>query len=416
MKGNSRLLTKNMNEALKFAIENGIINLSYVQDKYEMNKREKILSYHKWAISQGKDGKWRTYIPDGPNGRRMIKKSSKADLEDAVIAFYQKKKEESEDKEQYKFKRRFEIWVERQKMCERSDNTIYKYQADYKRFFEGRKIEDMDIRKIDDAIIMSTFKEVLQEKGIPFRALKGAFGYVNGVFEKSIIDRVTTENPCKYVDLPLLKKYCKEKANNCSERRTVSESEKEKIFKKIERSSNVIKYAVEFAFCTGMRVGELSSLKWEDIDYKKNTVTIRSSEKHSRLTNEYYISLTKNEKIRVVPLTDDMKNILKRAKKYEVKNNWISEFVFSGECGRIHARTISDWMRNNTMTKEFENTKSIHAIRRTINSNMRCSGVPAPVAASILGHTEKVNEENYTYDVTSMEEKSKILKAAYGSI
>lgn len=42
-------------EALKFAIENGIINVSYIQDEFEMNKREKILSKHRWAISQGKE-------------------------------------------------------------------------------------------------------------------------------------------------------------------------------------------------------------------------------------------------------------------------------------------------------------------------------------------------------------------------
>ena len=34
------------------------------------------------------------------------------------------------------------------------------------------------------------------------------------------------------------------------------------------------------------------------------------------------------------------------------------------------------------------------------------------VAASLLGHTEKVNEENYTYDVSSMEEKSKFMECA----
>lgn len=100
---------------------------------------------------------------------------------------------------------------------------------------------------------------------------------------------------------------------------------------------------------------------------------------------------------------------MKRTKEYESKNNWICEFVFSANNGRIHARTISDWIRNNTATKEFEKSKSIHAIRRTVNSNMRCAGVPAPVAASILGHTEKVNNENYTYDITNMEEKMKIL-------
>lgn len=47
-----------------------------------------------------------------------------------------------------------------------------------------------------------------------------------------------------------------------------------------------------------------------------------------------------------------------------------------------------------------------------MNSNMKCAGVSGTVAASLLGHTEKVNEENYTYDVSSMEEKSKFMECA----
>lgn len=64
------------------------------------------------------------------------------------------------------------------------------------------------------------------------------------------------------------------------------------------------------------------------------------------------------------------------------------------------------------MSNEFCSVKSIHAIRRTINSNMKCQGVPTAVAASILGHTERVNEENYTYDITSMADKLNILEKA----
>ena len=98
-----------------------------------------------------------------------------------------------------------------------------------------------------------------------------------------------------------------------------------------------------------------------------------------------------------------------RVKKVEMKNGFLGEFVFSNENGRIHAGTISDCARNRTMSKEFCNTKSIHAIRRTLNSNLRCSGMSATVAASILGHSEKVNEENYTYDVSNMDYKTEII-------
>lgn len=54
--------------------------------------------------------------------------------------------------------------------------------------------------------------------------------------------------------------------------------------------------------------------------------------------------------------------------------------------------------------------KSIHAIRRTVNSNMRCNGVPDTVAASILGNTPEVNTKFYTYDVMEFEKKKKFLK------
>jgi hypothetical protein len=40
---------------------------------------------------------------------------------------------------------------------------------------------------------------------------------------------------------------------------------------------------------------------------------------------------------------------------------------------------------------------------------MRCSGVSATVAASLLGHTAEVNEQYYTFDVSSLQEKAKIV-------
>ena len=48
-------------------------------------------------------------------------------------------------------------------------------------------------------------------------------------------------------------------------------------------------------------------------------------------------------------------------------------------------------------------------MRRTLNSKMRCEGVSSIVASSILGHTEGVNNSNYTYDVSSLEYKSSII-------
>ena len=53
--------------------------------------------------------------------------------------------------------------------------------------------------------------------------------------------------------------------------------------------------------------------------------------------------------------------------------------------------------------------KGIHAYRKTLNSKMRCDGVSSTVAASLLGHTKEVNEQYYTFDITSLREKADII-------
>lgn len=49
-----------MDELLKYALEHGMINMSYIQEQIKMNKRRELLEQHPYNIWEGKDGKWRT--------------------------------------------------------------------------------------------------------------------------------------------------------------------------------------------------------------------------------------------------------------------------------------------------------------------------------------------------------------------
>lgn len=40
---------------------------------------------------------------------------------------------------------------------------------------------------------------------------------------------------------------------------------------------------------------------------------------------------------------------------------------------------------------------------------MRCEGVSAPVAATLLGHFSEVNQEYYTFDVSDLDGKTKVV-------
>ena len=79
-------------ELLQYALDHGMINMSYVQEQIEMNKRKELLRKHPYAIWEGKDGKRRTYLPD-QTSRRMIKRSTRKSIEDAVVEYYRSLKE-----------------------------------------------------------------------------------------------------------------------------------------------------------------------------------------------------------------------------------------------------------------------------------------------------------------------------------
>ena len=77
-------------ETLKTAGQSGKIELSDVQNYIAMLTKKNILSNHKYSIFEGKDGKWRTHVPDATksDGRRLIKRNTREALEDAIVEAY----------------------------------------------------------------------------------------------------------------------------------------------------------------------------------------------------------------------------------------------------------------------------------------------------------------------------------------
>ena len=95
----------NINDLLKYIAENGMIDLTYVQEQIEMKKREEILRRHQYSIwHNDKENVWYSYLPEDskPNNRKKIKRKKKRDLEDAICDYYQSMQNEHEETEQSK--------------------------------------------------------------------------------------------------------------------------------------------------------------------------------------------------------------------------------------------------------------------------------------------------------------------------
>lgn len=396
-------------QLLSFILDNGIIRRDAIEQVTQMKEQELYLTYHKYKVWYGKDGYWKTKICS--NGKlKLIKKKRMEDLKAYLNSLYA-------DQVDHSFKAIFFDWVKRQELCGRSSNTIIKYISDYNRFFANYAIENINIRDISDTILSEHISSVLKDHPIRWRALLNIWGYLNGMFEKCIRDRVIFSNPCNFVDLELFKKNCQETTFRTVQDRTLTNEEqsilKEKLINPGTNNSNQIAaFAIELALYTGMRVGELVALSWDDIVPSEGIILIRHSEKYDRSTKTYSISTTKNNKIRYFPLTTNIVDLLERVESYERHHEWFGDYIFMDSKGRIHANVVSSSIRNRTMNGSFSTPKSIHSIRRTFNSNLRKNGVSNVVAASLLGHTPEVNDGNYTYDVETLNNKKKYVTDA----
>lgn len=390
---------------LKLAIENGIIDSSYVKAQVDNMRRDYILRNHKYAITACKNGKFYSFLPKPGGGKKQIKRNSREEVEDVIVQFY--KNEESNH--QTTFMDVYNEWrTFKDQMV--SDNTVVKYNTDCDRFFTYSDFAYLPIKNITEDEISVFIKNTTTELFLAKKATKSLFGYLHNTFLFGCRHKYIENDPMQFLASKDFYKYCTESTRSQKEQ-VINNKDwellQEKFKKDHEKNPNYIPiYAVEFAALTGMRVGEISALTWDCIfdDY----FLINKSEKYNRKTGEYYISKTKTMKDRIFPITDEIRDVLQTVKKIEMQNGYISEFVFSNENGRIHTNVISSCLKNKCRQLGITE-KGIHAYRKTLNSKMRLNGVSAIVAGSLLGNSKEVNDEYYTFDISNLAEKQGII-------
>lgn len=413
LKGEDNIDKIETNQLLQDALNKGIINISDVQEQLFMSKLNDIIKMHKFKIWQGNNGFWYTYLPDDtkPNGRRLIKKKTEDKIHISLIEFYDSEKQ----KNIITFRDCFLSYRELKSEIV-SSNTLNKYDSDYKRFFEETWLESYDIKKIvGDKLEVFVIKRI-KELSLNQKAAKAMIGYIKCVFTHAMINEKIFKNPCDFLkNNSSYFRYCSVKIIN-AEDRIASIEEISVIMEQINKDhiykpNYIPSYAVEFAILTGMRVGEIAALSWDSV--KEDIIIVNKEEIYDRENNVYYIAnYTKNRKPRFIPITSNIKDLLKRIENVEKMFGYFGSYIFMNEKGRINKRTISDCARNKSYQSGLNKSKSVHCYRRTVNSTIKCNGVSGVVASSLLGNTEEVNNQYYTYDVTDIEQKRIVLENA----
>lgn len=399
-------------ELLKYAIDHGMIDMQTMRSEIEMKNRRAILAAHPYGIFETSDHKFTTRFSDPERGTIQRKRSNREDLEDLIVAFYSTPgglagiEGPVGERRPKTFEQCFFEWVEQQKSYGLSGNSISRYKTDYKRFFKDTPFSEMDIEEIKTSDVTNFCLDRLKHFPMKRKSFNNFFGIIRGVFDKEYYDGRVKEQAYLRVNKRAFGRVL-DKTVKQSEERILNDDQADLLLEHLhvrqqEKPEYIALYAVELAFYTGMRVGEIAALRWADVTDR--FIHISVSEKYDREAKMYFIDDTKTHKDRKFPMTDDIRLLLDRVYNIEKTRDWIGEYVFSNDKGRVHCRIITECVRNQCVMLGMQ-TKGIHAIRRTLNSNMRRNGVPETMAASMLGHSVEVNRMHYTYDTSMMDEK-----------
>ena len=159
----------------------------------------------------------------------------------------------------------FEEWFTRYKAPHVKETSIApmkrKYRANYGRLIGNMKVAE--IRNMDIQDVINT----MQREGRATSSMRDALGRVRECLESAKNNRIISENPCFDITVPW--------ENVTKERRFLSQEEQNRFLQQLE--NNWYKEMFYIMFLTGMRIGEVGGLKWEDVDFKNKCININCS-------------------------------------------------------------------------------------------------------------------------------------------
>lgn len=301
----------------------------------------------------------------------------------------------------------FTIWARNKRI---KDNVLSNYKYMYRKFIQpelgGRKLKDLKY-----TTIKAFYLELLDGERLAVNTLEVVHNVLRQILEQAVRDDVIRRNPADGILPEIKQRYPAGK-----KRKALTMDEQARFIEILDTAEGKPwKPAFMVLLRTGLRVGELTGLTWEDVDEQGGLL-------HVRRTLVYYKDDTAGEcrfminstktvtSARDLPLTDELRELFKLQKEQSAPCrqtvDGVTGFVFVNRFGDVqHQGTLNRALRRliKLANADPEATPlpsfSCHTLRHTYCTNLIAAGVELTAASALMGHRDITTTANIYNDV-----------------
>lgn len=281
-------------------------------------------------------------------------------------------------------------WLDAVHVNGKKEGTIHNYYVCYENHIEGSPIEKIRLKDLNALDLQDYYSNIIDTKGV--NVVNTIHKLVCPCLRYAFANQKILSDFTRAIKLP----SPKEKAD--AETRVLNRDEQESFLKAIDGATYEVLFLT--ALNTGLRIGELLALTWDDVNFEKKEISVDKQMTYmkDRSTNKYQNKITPpktKSSIRIIPLPDFLLPYLKKLKiqelekKMRLQNKYANlNLIFCAKLGGYLAfssvRTSLNTILKTNKIKHF----NIHALRHTYATRLFELGVPAKTVQVLMGHSD----------------------------
>lgn len=314
----------------------------------------------------------------------------------------------------------FEVWKQLKRGLK--DNTFQNYKYMYEQFVKP-DFGNTRVSQLKKSDVKRFYNMLADERALKVSTIDSIHTVLHQVLDMAVDDAYLRNNPSDNV----LKELKQAHNFDTEKRKALTVAEQELFLDFLRRNHQYNHWYPIFAVMvgTGLRVGEVTGLRWCDIDLKENLIDVNHTlvyYNHAENGCYFNINTPKTKAgVRNVPMLEFVKQAFIEERKYQMANgircsvkiDGYTDFIFVNRFGAAqHQGTLNKALRriirdcnDEVLERNEENPVllprfSCHSLRHTFTTRMCEAGVNIKVIQDALGHADISTTLNIYADVT----------------